>query len=84
MTFTIPASPAMEQYFQTIQAEIKCCYTKAAEARALNLDPEPTVPIPLAENMAERVVGLISVLAPQLLPRASPSGSWNCKRNSGV
>ncbi|MEK6950326.1 MAG: DNA polymerase II large subunit [Nanoarchaeota archaeon] len=66
MTFTIPASPAMEQYFQTIQAEIKCCYTKAAEARALNLDPEPTVPIPLAENMAERVVGLISVLAPQV------------------
>jgi hypothetical protein len=66
MTFTISASPAMERYFQTIQAEIQRCYTRAAEARALHLDPEPTVPIPLAENMAERVVNLISVLAPQV------------------
>ncbi len=67
MTTTIPMSPRMEKYFHTLQTEVQRCYTKAAEARALNLDPEPTVSIPLAQNMAERVVGLISVMAPQVV-----------------
>ncbi len=63
----IMISPTIKSYFDIIQYEIKRAYDVARIARAKNLDPEPDVPIPLAQNMAERVVGLISVVAPQIL-----------------
>ncbi len=63
----IMVSPTIKEYFDTLQHEIKRAYDIAKIARAKNLDPEPEVPIPLAQNMAERVVGLISVVAPQIL-----------------
>ncbi len=56
----------MEQYFKALEQNVLACYTIAAGAREKGLDPERTVPIPLARNMAERVVGLISVVAPQI------------------
>ncbi len=60
------ASPEMHNYFKALNEEVKSCYLLAAQAREKGLDPEETVPIPLAQNMAERVVGLISVVAPQI------------------
>ena len=60
------ASPEMQQYFEEIGREIKKGYRVAEAARKKNLDPESEVPIPLAKTMAERVVGLISVVAPQI------------------
>ena len=62
----IEASPEIRTYFQDITSLVKECYSLARMARKKNLDPEEDVPIPLANNMAERVVGLISVVAPQL------------------
>src|SRR3989344_4843223 len=60
------ASAGIQNYFLSINTEIERCYTLAGEARKKGLDPEKEVNIPLAKNMAERVVGLISVVSPQL------------------
>ncbi len=56
----------MEKYFSDIDKGVKQLYDLAGKARDQGLDPEPTVPIPLAKNMAERVEGLISVTQPQI------------------
>ena len=60
------ATPLMSKYFEEIQDETKRAYAAAERARHLGLDPEKHVDIPLAANMAERVVRLISLVAPQL------------------
>ena len=59
-------SPLIQSYFEKIDQEVKRAYKVAEKARALGLDPEKETPIPVAKNMAERVVGLISVVAPQI------------------
>ena len=60
------ASPLIHEYFDKIGSDIQQAYEVAQAARKKGLDPESTVSIPLAKNMAERVVGLISVVAPQI------------------
>ncbi len=57
----------MEEYFQSIEKEIKKCYDIAERARSKGFDPEPHVDIPLAKNMAERVERLIGAVAPQIV-----------------
>ena len=61
------ASPEIEKYFNSIDNEIKRSYKTAGEARKKGYDPEETVSIPLAKNMAERVEGLVSTVAPQII-----------------
>jgi len=61
------ASPEMNKYFEQLKAEVANSHSIASKARSKNFDPEPTVEISLAKNMAERVVGLISVRAPQIV-----------------
>lgn len=61
------ASPAMQQYFDRLNADVKRAHDLASQARTKGLDGAPTVEVALAKNMAERVVGLISVLAPQIV-----------------
>ncbi len=63
----IIASPAIQHYFEEITNRVNDAYKTAQDARAKGLDPENTVAILLAKNMAERVVGLISVVAPQII-----------------
>src|SRR3989344_2578674 len=60
------ASPHIQEYFDKIGSSIQEAYDVAKAARKKGLDPESEVSIPLAKNMAERVVGLISVVAPQI------------------
>ncbi|MBU0457276.1 MAG: DNA polymerase II large subunit [Nanoarchaeota archaeon] len=60
------ASPEIKRYFTKIGQEVKKSYEVASKARSKGLDPEKEVSIPLAKNMAERVVGLISVVSPQI------------------
>ncbi len=62
----VAASEEIQKYFENTASEVMRCYDLARRAREKGLDPETSVPIPLAKNMAERVVGLISVIAPQL------------------
>src|SRR3989344_6268132 len=61
------ASPHIQEYFDKIGMGIHEAYEVAQAARKKGLDPESGVSIPLAKNMAERVVGLISVVAPQII-----------------
>ena len=54
------------QYFARLDKEVKKIYEIATEARLKNLDPMPKVEIPLARSLAEKVVGLISTIYPQM------------------
>ncbi len=55
-----------DNYFQELEDKVKVCYDVAGEARAKGLDPLDKVEIPLARSLAEKVVGLISVIYPQI------------------
>ena len=61
------ASKQMEKYFDELIKKTNTAYVIANKARKKGYDPEKTVDIPLAKNMAERVEGLISAVAPQLV-----------------
>src|SRR3989344_4589851 len=55
-----------KKYFEEMQSQIKKEYDIAEQARSKNLDPEDHVEISLAKNMAERVLGLMLTVAPQI------------------
>ena len=57
----------MEKYFELLEGEVAKGYSVAQNARSKGHDPSESVEIPLAKNMAERVEGLISVVAPQIM-----------------
>ena len=61
------ASPEMKEYFDRLKEEVSRLHAIATEARSKGFDPVDSVEVSLAENMAERVVGLISVIAPQIV-----------------
>jgi len=61
------ASQKLEKYFQEIEEGVLFSYEIAQKARKKGFDPEKRVDIKLAKNMAERVEGLISTVAPQLV-----------------
>ena len=56
----------VQKYFKNLEREVKKVYIVAEEARKRGLDPVNRVEIPLAMTMAEKVVGLISAIYPQL------------------
>ncbi len=78
------ASPAIQQYFEKISIEVARSYEVAKAARQKGLDPESEVPIPLAKNMAERVVGLISVVAPQVINTKITERIWELETEYGL
>ena len=55
-----------QKYFERIEKEVRHVYEVAEAARAKGLDPSDSVEIPLAMSMAEKVVGLISTIYPQM------------------
>jgi DNA polymerase II large subunit len=55
-----------KQYFLDLKEQVDKNYAMANQARALGLDPKEFVEIPLAMSMAEKVVGLISTIYPQM------------------
>ncbi len=56
----------MQQYFQTLSEGVERAHTLAIAARKEGYDPTEQVEVELASNLAERVIGLISVAAPQV------------------
>jgi DNA polymerase II large subunit len=56
-----------KKYFIDLKKEVEETYAMANEARALGYDPVDEVEIPIAMSMAEKVVGLISTIYPQIL-----------------
>ncbi len=55
-----------EKYFEMLVKRVRREYAIAEEARKKGLDPVDEVEIPLAMSLAEKAVGLISTLYPQL------------------
>ncbi len=55
-----------EVYFKAIDVETNKVLDTAKEARKKGFDPADEVEVPLTRNLAERVEGLISVVAPQI------------------
>ncbi|MEK6757597.1 MAG: DNA polymerase II large subunit, partial [Nanoarchaeota archaeon] len=55
-----------ETYFKKLEKGVHEVYDLANEARSKGLDPTTKVEIPLAMSMAEKVVGLISTIYPQM------------------
>ena len=55
-----------QQYLKSIEEETKKIYEIAEEARKKGFDPVNKVEIPLARSLAEKVVGLISSVYPQM------------------
>src|SRR3989338_6357038 len=60
------ATAEMQKYFDEIEKKVALAYKEARKARAKGFDPELDVALPLAKNMAERVEGLISTVAPEV------------------
>ena len=56
----------IKNYFNLIEREVKKNYAFAEIARAKGFDPASVVEVPIATSLAERVIGLVSVLYPQI------------------
>ena len=56
----------MRAYFEKINSEVDIVHSLATRCREKGIDPDDKVEIMMARDMAERVVGLISVVAPEL------------------
>ncbi|MEK6842199.1 MAG: DNA polymerase II large subunit [Nanoarchaeota archaeon] len=54
------------EYFKKLEKDVRQIYEIAEEARKKGYDPSEKVEIPLARSLAEKVVGLISTLYPQM------------------
>lgn len=57
----------IEDYFQDIEKRVKEQYDLAKIARSRGLDPTGNVETPIAMSLAEKTVGLISTVYPQML-----------------
>ncbi|MBI3033974.1 DNA polymerase II large subunit [Candidatus Woesearchaeota archaeon] len=74
----------MESYFNSMQKELDRAYASASRARKKGYDPEEGVDIPLARNMAERVEGLISAVAPDILGKGIPQRIQQLEKKYGA
>jgi len=55
-----------KEYFEDIEREVEKSFVVAREARKKGLDPVSDVEVPIARSLAEKAVGLISTVYPQL------------------
>ena len=77
-------SKEIEKYFQEIDNKINTAHKIATLARKEGYDPEDKIDIPLAKNMAERVTGLISAMAPQIVNTNVPKRIIELEKKYGV
>ena len=84
MTLTVAASPAMLHYFEDLMKGVEQEYKIAEKARAKGVDASLQVEITLASTMAERVIGLISVVAPQLKGSGAVARITELEKQYGV
>ncbi len=71
------------QYFKDLRKDVDKIYSLSQKARKKNLDPVPKVEIPLAMTMAEKVVGLVSVLYPQIIDSGIDKRILNLEKKYG-
>ncbi len=54
------------EYFKEVENQVRACYDIAEEARKRGFDPQSKVEIALAMSLAEKAIGLIATVYPQL------------------
>jgi len=64
---SVSVEQGQASYFEKIEAEVKKEYEIASAARAQGKDPETKVDIPVAEDVAARVEGLVGTIFPRLI-----------------
>ncbi|TKJ17402.1 DNA polymerase II large subunit [Candidatus Woesearchaeota archaeon B3_Woes] len=74
----------MKEYFEEIDKKLKQAYKAATEARKKGHDPQPKVEIPVAKDMAERVEGIISTVAPQIVDKGVAKRLRELEKKYGV
>jgi DNA polymerase II large subunit len=74
----------MKKYFEEIDHKIELAYKVATEARKKGYDPLSKVEIPVAKDMAERVEGIISTVAPQIIGKGIPKRIRDLEKEYGI
>jgi DNA polymerase II large subunit len=74
----------MKEYFEEIDKKIQSAYKVATEARKKGYDPISEVEIPVAKDMAERVEGIISTVAPQIIGKGIPKRLRELEKKYGI
>ncbi|MAG38828.1 DNA polymerase II large subunit [Candidatus Woesearchaeota archaeon] len=77
-------SKDMEKYFSNLKNDCFSIYKIANNAREKGFDPAKIVEISLAGTMAERVVGLISVIAPQIKNKGVEKRMESLEKEFGI
>ncbi len=73
----------LREYFRELEDKIKVAYSIAEEARRKGLDPMNKVEITLASNLAEKSLGLVSTIYPQLNDKALVNRILELERQYG-
>jgi len=60
-------SQKIKEYFENIKKKLNNAYELANEARGKKKDPEKKVEVILADNLVQRVEGLVSIITPQII-----------------
>jgi DNA polymerase II large subunit len=74
----------MPPYFEVLEKETLEAYKIASKARQKGYDPDIKPEVVLAKNLAERVIGLISVAAPQLIDSGAIKRIVDLEREYGI
>ena len=77
-------SKPMQKYFDSLIIYTNKAYKLAQECRKQGYDPRDYVEVSLAKNAAERVVGLISIIAPQIKGSGVTKRIVNLEQKYGV
>ena len=73
----------INNYFRNIESKVATTYKTAERARKKGFDPESSISVPLAKNMAERVEGLISALIPDIIDSGLSDRIQELEKNHG-
>tara|TARA_Y100000034_G_scaffold14075_1_gene14724 strand:- start:31238 stop:34780 length:3543 start_codon:yes stop_codon:yes gene_type:complete len=80
----IICSKEMRTYFDSILSKVDTELNIAKDARKKGLDPVDDVEIRPAKNSAERVIGLISIVAPQIIEKGVEKRILDLEKKFGV
>ncbi|MFC2135756.1 DNA polymerase II large subunit [Bacteroidota bacterium] len=77
-------SKELGNYFSRLKKDCLKAFDIAADARKKGFDPSEDVEITIAETMAERVIGLMSVVAPQLKNQGAEKRIEELEKKYGI
>lgn len=81
---TLFESEEMKKYFEHLRSKVLEEHKLANEARKKGFDPEEKVDSHLAESMVDRVEGLISAVAPQLIGSGVTKRMFELEKKYGI